>query len=482
MALIIQLYSNLGEYLSFRPKSFLKNVFSNTTKKQHYFGRWDELPDGIMENIFGRLNLIDLVRSGGVCKSWRSLVMQKQVRAAPQLPWLVLPHRQSCNSLSFYSMAEATVYNIKLPKPAQGGRCFGCSKSWLMMARGTEWGPEVYLFNPFSGFKLNLPSLTTIPHFCDYVAPDPDRFTSFVGNIVVSSTDSAELIVALLCFHYQVLAFCKPGDEKWRVWEGGNGDEEDVRCFDIMFCEDGGTLCVLVGVKTEMEGGSARSYTTCMKSGNREVMLKVIPFVVSWNDFFIYLEIGQETWIVEDGAKIISLVESDGELLVVVTFSDVHFTRFEEEETEEETDDEDDETEDATEEETDEEEEEIEEEEDEEEVSFDFIYLKKRRFEVLKVDFSSDTVSFTRLRNVGDKMLFLSMGESISLSASDFNGFSGNLIYFLQDIDYSCVDHDPLVYRESGVFYLDDQRMVQSFPSTHPSQSLMCWLTPHIHG
>lgn len=234
-------------------------------------------------------------------------------------------------------MAEATVYNIKLPKQAQGGWCFGCSRSWLMMARGTEWEPEVFLFNSFSGFKLNLPSLTTIPCFRDYVAPDPDRFASFVGKIVVSATDSAELVVAVVCFHYHVLAFCKPGDEEWRVWEGGNGgDEQGVKYFDIMFCEDGGTLCALVGVETEMEGGSARSYTTCMKSGRREVMLKVIPFVVSLNDIFFDLEIGQGASIVEDGANIFSLVESDGELLVVVTVSDVHFTRFEDEETDHE--------------------------------------------------------------------------------------------------------------------------------------------------
>jgi hypothetical protein len=185
--LIIQLYGNLGEYLSFSPSSFLKHIFY-TTKKDDHFGRWHELPDGIMENIFLRLNLVDRVRSGGVCKSWRSvLVMHKRIGVDdPQLPWLLLPRSQSCKSLSFFSMSEGIVRNIRLPEAAEGGWCFGSSNGWLMMARGTEYEPEVFLVNPLSGFQLNLPSLTTIfPYYYDHVdaARDPERFAFFIGNV-----------------------------------------------------------------------------------------------------------------------------------------------------------------------------------------------------------------------------------------------------------------------------------------------------------
>lgn len=185
--LIIHLYTNLGDYLSFSPSSFLKNtVFYNPPKKEHNFGSWHELQDGLMENIFRRLNLIDRVRFGGVCKSWRSLVMQKHVRAAPQPPWLLLPHGRNCKSLSFFSICEGVVYDIKVTEAAKGGWCIGSSRGWLIMASGTEYEPEVFLFNPFSGVRHNLPSLTTIfPSFFDYVdaARDPQRFASFIGNV-----------------------------------------------------------------------------------------------------------------------------------------------------------------------------------------------------------------------------------------------------------------------------------------------------------
>ncbi|GLT72740.1 hypothetical protein SLA2020_446470 [Shorea laevis] len=455
--LIIHLYTNLGDYLSFSPSSFLKNtIFYNPPKKEHNFGSWHELQDGLMENIFRRLNLIDRVRFGGVCKSWRSLVMQKHVRAAPQPPWLLLPHGRNCKSLSFFSICEGVVYDIKVAEAAKGGWCIGSSRGWLIMASGTEYEPEVFLFNPFSGVRHNLPSLTTIfPSFFDYVdaARDPQRFASFIDKIEVLSSDPSECIVAATFSRSKVLAFCKPGDKEWSVWEGIN-DQQRHYYLDIIFCED--TLCALVGME-EVEGGF-ESYTTCMKLGNREVMVKVIPHIVHVFDHAINddFEIGdQDSGFVEEEGSKFNLVESDGELLMVVNVVDVHFTEFGESEEEDE--------------------------DDEEEgwgwgpVLWEFVYYKTRTFEVFKIG----TVPFTRVRSVGDKMLFVSQGESLSVSAADFKGFSGNLIYFLEHNDYSFEDFDPKVSRESGVFYLDDERIERSFPSTLPKQCRMCWLTPH---
>lgn len=110
----------------------------------------------------------------------------KTHRCYPQLPWLLLPCSQSCKSLSFFSVSEGIVRNIKLPEAAEGGWCFGSSNGWLMMARGTEYEPEVFLLNPLSGFQLNLPSLTTIfPYYYDHVdaSRDRERFASFIGNV-----------------------------------------------------------------------------------------------------------------------------------------------------------------------------------------------------------------------------------------------------------------------------------------------------------
>lgn len=279
---------------------------------------------------------------------------------------------------------------------------------------------------------------------------------------------SEECIVAATMNNSKILAFCKPGDTEWSVWEGGGINYEES-CFylDMIFFEE--KLFVLVGM--EMDGipaGFGSSYSTCMEVGNREVMLTVIPFSFSDIVFEPALDIEdmirRENGILEKAGKKFNLVESDGELLMVVTFVDVHFTvtvRDDDGGGDEEDDDDGDE-----------------EEYEEEDGGFCFVYFKTSNFGVYKIGCS------TKLTSVGDKMLFLSKGESVSCSAADFKGYSGNLIYFLEDDDYSFEDHDPIVTRESGVFYLDGERIERSFPSTLPTECLMCWFTPHIsiHG
>jgi hypothetical protein len=219
-----ELYSNLGEYLSFSVSSFLKQqiLYHNNKKSKssksfvHVYGRWDEVPDDMMGEILGRLNIIDRIRLGGVCKSWRSIVKQKDIHSAPSVPWLLLPHAQNCNSLSFFSMSEGIVHSIKLAKAAQGGWCFGSSKGWLTIARGTQDDPQVFLLNPISGFQRHLPSLTTIPYFKDFVdvAWDPNRISSFIRKIELSSTDLSICIVAASFSLPNSLAVCKVGDKE----------------------------------------------------------------------------------------------------------------------------------------------------------------------------------------------------------------------------------------------------------------------------
>jgi hypothetical protein len=132
---VAELYGNLGEYLSFSISSFFKQqiLYRNNKRSKskssklsksfvHVYGQWDELSDDMMGEILGRLNIIDRIQLGGVCKSWRSIVKQKDIHSAPSVPWLLLPHAQNCNSLSFFSMSEGIVHGIKLPKAAQGTR------------------------------------------------------------------------------------------------------------------------------------------------------------------------------------------------------------------------------------------------------------------------------------------------------------------------------------------------------------------------
>ena len=175
-----------------------------------------------MGEILRRLNIIDRIRLGGVCKSWRSIVKQKDIHSAPSVPWLLLPHAQNSNSISFFSMSEGIVHNIKLPKAAHGGWCFGSSKGWLTIARGTQDNPQVFLLNPISGFQRHLPSLSTIPYFKNFVdmAWDPNHITPFIQKIELSSTDLSKCIVAAIFRSptAKLLAVCKVGDKEWSVF------------------------------------------------------------------------------------------------------------------------------------------------------------------------------------------------------------------------------------------------------------------------
>ncbi|KAE8008803.1 hypothetical protein FH972_005278 [Carpinus fangiana] len=362
-----KLYGNLGEYLSFNVSSFLKqqslyfsfSVFSflkqqilyrNNKKSKlskssksfvHEYGRWDEVPDDMMGEILGRLNIIDRIRLGGVCKSWRSIVKQKDIHSAPSVPWLLLPHAPICNSLSFFSMSEGIVHNIKLPKAAHGGWCFGSSKGWLTIARGTHDDPQVFLLNPISGFQRHLPSLTTIPSFKDFVDMgslgwDPNCVTSFIQKIELSSTDLSRCIVTAI-FRLPTanfLAVCKVGDKEWSVFQGLK--EKGSYCFDIKFHED--KLCALVEEEEEEE--EVRFFCHTMELGSHEeaVVLKLIPNISARAPFLNEeeTEIG-DIWIQRNALQS-HLVESDGELLIVSALINSFFSVPGEEDEEEDED------------------------------------------------------------------------------------------------------------------------------------------------
>ncbi len=402
--LIIKLYGNLGEYLSFSLSSFLKQIFYQKTDEPIVYAGWHQLPDDLMEAILRRLNLIDGVRLGSVCRSWRAVVKQEHIRTAPSL-WLLLPHCPDSKSLNFFSTSEGIVRTIKLPRPARGGWCFGSSRGWLTFARWEKGNPQVFIFNPLSGFRHHLPSLTKIPSFDDYVggAQDPSRLTSFIRKIELSSTDLSKCIVAATFREpADVLALCKPGDKEWSVFQGLKG--QSPRYLDIIFHED--KLYALMH-----KGAFFASYSIELAE-KREVIFRVIqnivvPLIHTW-------------WrrTLES-----HFVESDGELLIVKSqkYAFNKRRRFQV-------------------------------------FKIGFGYI-----------FSSIRPRFTRLTSMGDKKLFLSKSKSLSISGPDFNGIGGNRICFADYInDYCLEDDDPTVSRQTReVFYLDDERPMCWF-SPHP--------------
>ncbi|KAK9287477.1 hypothetical protein L1049_015898 [Liquidambar formosana] len=446
---MFHVYTNLGEYLSFSQSSIASLLLYKSCNekrkidKQTVDGFWHEVPRDIMDLIKRRLNLTDCIRSSIVCKSWRSLLMQKDVRPAPQLPWLLLPHGPQCKHLSFYSLTDGKPRNLKLPKSAQGGRYCGSAKGWLIISEETRLDPKIFLFNPISGAKLQLPSLTTIPSFGEFLDSLPDEYTgsAFMNRVELSSPDTSDCTIAAIFDTWRILAFCKPEDKSWIIFQGRVDDAAENSSFyrDILF--SGGTLYALPWSTTS--GGVGAAYTVGLE--NREVTLKVLPALgINDPEFFEVNEDHTDNRIFVEIFISFSLVEStNGELLIIRKFRDPF-------------------------------------------PSMDANQNQRpdpyriSTFQVYKLDPNNGCM--TRLRSLGGQVIFLTDNGSSVLQATDFNGFQGNCIYFAADQPHFCfvADHPPLVCRESGVFYLDDGKFEQSFPSVNlPTHSQMTWFTPN---
>ncbi|KAK9944372.1 hypothetical protein M0R45_009944 [Rubus argutus] len=95
---------------------------SKRKRQQHKYtyGCWQNPPEDIMEKIIQHLSLDDRLRLSFVCKHWQSFATRRDMRSAPQLPLLVLPHPPNCQVLSFASLSKGEVVCLNMPKPVRG--------------------------------------------------------------------------------------------------------------------------------------------------------------------------------------------------------------------------------------------------------------------------------------------------------------------------------------------------------------------------
>ncbi|XP_024190285.1 F-box/kelch-repeat protein At3g18720-like [Rosa chinensis] len=188
---------------------------------------WQTLPDDIMEYILQRLSLWDRIQLRMVSKSWRSVAMRRDIRSSPtEIPWLLLPPSESPNLsnnnyISFFSLSDAKVHKLTLPRAFGGGWVHGSSKGWLVMVKGAY--SKMFLLNPISGAQQELPSLKTVfPYFAILKELKAELEGTHVldnlcNQVVLSTSDiySDDCIVAAI-FRDHILALCKPGDKRWR--------------------------------------------------------------------------------------------------------------------------------------------------------------------------------------------------------------------------------------------------------------------------
>ncbi|KAL6649193.1 hypothetical protein ACP70R_013417 [Stipagrostis hirtigluma subsp. patula] len=206
-------------------------------------GKFTELPQEILMDIFTLLEVPDLVRVGSVCSSWNSAytsICTFGWYKWPQTPCLIYTSEFAAQNVAFlYSFAEKRTYKLTLPDPPIHKRyLIGSSHGWLVTA---DERSEMHLINPITREQISLPSVITIeqvtPIFdetgviCKYrysrhtaqsVTGPPSthslstlRDTLFHKALLFYDTATGSYIVVLIHNPFGQLSFAKLGDEKW---------------------------------------------------------------------------------------------------------------------------------------------------------------------------------------------------------------------------------------------------------------------------
>ncbi|XP_061989747.1 uncharacterized protein LOC133708293 [Rosa rugosa] len=499
---------------------------------------WETLPDDVMEMVVPHLSVRDRIRLSSVCKSWNTVPMRRDIPSAPhQLPWLILP--QCCHkSLSFYDLYDGKVGKLDLPKPVQGGWFQGSSKGWMIMVMEKDLDSTMFLVNPISGAQHQLPSLSTVPSFQNFVETTGWKCygaSRFSYCLVLSTSDitSEQCMIAALFGEGETLCLCRPGDTTWSICEVL--DVNDV-IMDLLFSS--GKLYALV-LSHDKDGFMSAPHT--LSCGGHAVELYLVYDIMPrfshqnevYGDYIVYLKASLDPLLIESA--------TNGEIYLIHQMQDKFMKLYDDENPEdgggggqgegggnEEDDyvegrdddneehdilednedggddihDMDDDNDSANEEhdnlednedggddihdidDDNEEHDNLEDNEDggdvitrvEEEDRDLNVYLRTSAFYVYKLHPKEKKIVSARC--LEDQLLFVSGAGQFSLPAREINKLEGNCIYFATN-NHSTLHQREYINRELGIFNLDDRRVKRSFPSVRVSvRSRLSWFTP----
>ncbi|XP_048426771.1 uncharacterized protein LOC125470972 [Pyrus x bretschneideri] len=533
MSDLFSVYQNLGDYLFlrswfpfFKLKKLLPLEFFKTSDVEYC--RWQRTHCGILEIVVRRLNLSDRIRLGLSCKSWASVCMPGDVRGAQELPWLLLP-RICDDSMRFLSPFDGGKFHkLRVPEPIQRGRLFGSSKGWLFMVR--EKQKDMFLFNPISGAQRQLPSLTTIPSFQNFVETKAWKLhgaSIFCVHTVLSTSDVDHpgcMVAAIFGSH--VLGLCRPGDKTWSVFEVLDENEghdqllfsstgklyslvtsetknELIVAHSLQFGDDHAVELMLIYDNIEpiepdiyhhecytvTYNGAWKSFL--LESTNNEVLL-----IHKWHHIFQAPRNADN----EDGYDQVEhnfddnyQDDQDDEVEEEENgkyFSDKEFDIDTEEENviyssdnESDIDSEDENTIYSSDNESDIDSEDknaiysSDNESDIDDEDENLRYYRASCFRVFKID--AESSKFIVVQSLEGQVLFLTDCSSFSLRASDFRELNSNCIYFADNSTHSVVPK-LFTYPEIGVFSLDNGRFERYFINIPTGPRTISWIVPSL--
>ena len=238
---------------------------------------WSQLSIDLLELILGLLSIVDHLRFGWVCRSWRSarLSLRASCRALqkPRVPmllrdnwWYTHRHRP------FLDPSDGRSYTLTLIE-LYGHLCVGSFGSWLIMVPSCQ--RYCYLYNPFTVTKYKLPN---------------GYWMNTFSPLAVSSEPFAQDFAMLIVDGIQGYLCCiRAGEQKWSFhkYDWGNDSVIDQ----------------VVAVK-------GKFYALTSSGRLAHIEFDRNPILV-WGD---------ETQRVQfdRGVEHARMVESDGELLVVI--------------------------------------------------------------------------------------------------------------------------------------------------------------------
>ncbi|CAK7347947.1 unnamed protein product [Dovyalis caffra] len=199
---------------------------------------WENLPTDLLIEIVDFVILYaDKVRFRSVCKSWKSALPRMPNLRQLQLPWLLHPCREeaSLSSYGLFNLSDRKTYYLDLPIKSERILLRGSSHGWTVSIEGPR--DEIYLMNPLTRVKIQLPSRSRFPDIKGYFPENIEneyRFwhhelgefytlnsrmvrSNLTDKFFVSSNPSLtdDYVVIVIYGESSRLAYCKPGDEKW---------------------------------------------------------------------------------------------------------------------------------------------------------------------------------------------------------------------------------------------------------------------------
>ncbi|CAK7346101.1 unnamed protein product [Dovyalis caffra] len=208
---------------------------------------WSELPSELLQLIAEKhTNYVDYLFTRAACKSWQAAITKKPHNVLCQLPLLLLPyHQNNPDHRGLYNIPDDKTYSIELPETYEK-RCCGSSHGWLIMV---ENSPAIFLLNPLTRARIELPSLSSVSTFPTEVVFENSRNLNvnyvrreklyvrdtFVIKATISADPSltASFVVAIIYGFNENLAFCRSGDVDWTLIDETS---QPARYKDIMFC------------------------------------------------------------------------------------------------------------------------------------------------------------------------------------------------------------------------------------------------------